>query len=508
MSTARGSMPDVRPPSAAMQCGRFVATIPATVAAQAAASGPSALLPSVGNTRPLAGNTSGGIDCAGGGAAVRGGLRRMRHLLGEQMLRWLLAAVCCGMCTDLRGSEPAAEGQAFALHDGQRIVFFGDSITQQGLYVTYAHAYLLTRFPAWDIEIINHGISSETLSGTSEPDHDPPRPHALVRFTRDVAAWQPDVVVACFGMNDGNYHPLDEERFARFRQGVRRLWALVQTETHARLVLLTPPPFDPYRRTASDPRARTFGYKFPAVDYDQVLAAYSRWLVGLADEPDAPLIVDVHSAIHHVLAERRKGEVSFTVSPDAVHPNATGHWLMAQELLLAWRAPAQAGEVAIDAAAGRVTCGDATLVACHPARVEFTWRAPLPLPHDADWDEQTLEIAQTQRLLNRYLLRITGLAEGRYRLSAASRLVGVFDHQQLHAGLELGRHQEFPTVAVAQDVLARLRDLHTRRYAAWRQSLEEGSNGQQATAQPEELAAIRELCRPQPLALRLERVEE
>lgn len=410
-------------------------------------------------------------------------------------------------------AEPAADAQAFALQDGERVLFFGDSITQQGQYVTYVHAYLLTRFPKMSIEMINHGISSETLSGTSEPDHNPPRPHALARFARDVAAWQPDVVVACFGMNDGNYHPLDEERFAKYREGVRRFCMLVQQQTQARLVLLTPPPFDPYRRTASDPQARTFGYKFPAIEYDDVLAAYSRWLVELGTEPAAPLVVDVHTAIRRVVTERRTQEVSFTVSPDAVHPNATGHWLMAQELLLAWGAPALAGELWVDASSGRVLAGDGHLRHRSPGMLELVWQAPVPLPHDSDWEEAALQIAGTERLLNQYMLRVTGLSEGDYQLSAVGQQVAVYKSAELAAGVQLGRQRGFPTVETARQVLLRLRALHTKRYAAWRKGLLEAdgpggaSRSQHGAPEAEDLASIRAMCSPQPVVLRLKRLE-
>lgn len=447
------------------------------------------------------------LDLAAFRPGGRGHLCALARLWLAQLVLVVLVGGSSG--TGVQTSR-ADEPPRLFLQDGQRVVFFGDSITQQGQYVTYVHAYLLTRFAEQSFEIINHGISSETLSGTSEPDHDPPRPHALARFARDVAGWKPDVVVACFGMNDGNYHPLDEQRFARYREGVRRLCTLVREQTHARLVLLTPPPFDPYRRTAADPQARTFGYKFPAIDYDDVLAAYSRWLVSLRSEPQAPLVVDVHSAIHRVLAERRKAEVSFTVSPDAVHPNATGHWLMAQELLVAWNAPALAGALWVDAQAGAVRAGEAQLRQQDPAMLELIWKAPLPLPHDKEWDEAALQIAGTERLLNRYELRITGLPAGAYRLRADGRPVAVYQAAELEAGVALGRQPQFPTVAAADEVLERLRALHARRYAAWRQHLLEGDAidaDKAACHEAEELAAIRALCRPRPLVIRLERLE-
>jgi len=112
----------------------------------------------------------------------------------------------------------------------------------------------MTRFPDRVFDVVNRGKSSETLSGTSEADHDPPRPNALDRFATDVAALKPQVIVACFGMNDGNYAPFDQERFKKYQAGVRRLMERSRQEAEATLVLLTPPAYDPYRRCPLDPQ--------------------------------------------------------------------------------------------------------------------------------------------------------------------------------------------------------------------------------------------------------------
>src|SRR4030095_2911194 len=85
----------------------------------------------------------------------------------------------------------------FYLKGGETIVFLGDSITQGGLYVEYIEAYLATRFPEKRFRVVYAGLSSETVSGTSEPDHSPPRPCVHDRFTRDAASQDPDVIVAC-----------------------------------------------------------------------------------------------------------------------------------------------------------------------------------------------------------------------------------------------------------------------------------------------------------------------
>ncbi len=99
----------------------------------------------------------------------------------------------------------AQAGEPFLLRDGQRIVFLGDSITNAGGYVQYVEAYLLARFPDQKFELINLGLPSETVTGLSEPEHPFPRPDAHERLERALLKTKPDVVVICYGMNDGIY---------------------------------------------------------------------------------------------------------------------------------------------------------------------------------------------------------------------------------------------------------------------------------------------------------------
>ena len=42
----------------------------------------------------------------------------------------------------------------FFVHDGDRVVFLGDSITEQRLYTTYIEAYALTRYPNWKLTFL------------------------------------------------------------------------------------------------------------------------------------------------------------------------------------------------------------------------------------------------------------------------------------------------------------------------------------------------------------------
>ncbi|HEY2911579.1 MAG TPA: lipolytic enzyme, partial [Gemmataceae bacterium] len=109
--------------------------------------------------------------------------------------------------------------------DHNRIVFLGDSNTFAGRFIAYLEAYTRLRHPDRQLELINLGLPSETVSGLSEPDHPYPRPNVHSRLAAALAKTKPNVVVACYGMNDGIYYPFDEERFRKYQDGFRKLIA-------------------------------------------------------------------------------------------------------------------------------------------------------------------------------------------------------------------------------------------------------------------------------------------
>ena len=208
--------------------------------------------------------------------------------------------------------SPAGEIDALA---GKRTVFLGDSITQGGLYVSYTAYYLNRLFPQKDFDIIGLGLSSETLSGLSEEGHAGgkfPRPCLSERLERVLEKAKPEVVFACYGINDGIYMPLDENRFDAFRNGVTKLISRCKQAGVEKIFLVTTPIFD---APPDD-----------APKYDAVMAAYAAWQVSL-EIPDAH-VIDLHTAMRKARDERKE-----PFSKDRIHPGDEGHLLMAKTIL-------------------------------------------------------------------------------------------------------------------------------------------------------------------------------
>jgi lysophospholipase L1-like esterase len=213
----------------------------------------------------------------------------------------------------------------------QKILWLGDSITQAGDYVTIIEYYLEKQYTTSHFDFVSIGLASETVSCLSEKDHPFPRPCLSERLQRALDLVHPQVVIACYGMNDGIYHPQSPERMAAFQKGIQNLITTVRAKG-ARLILLTPPPFDRVAITTSlDEHAPDFSYKAPYEKYDDVLGDYATW--EKTQQAADVIVVDLHTPIDAYLAKQRATDPKFSFTQDGIHPDLPGHLLMARTLL-------------------------------------------------------------------------------------------------------------------------------------------------------------------------------
>src|SRR5437667_1654332 len=107
---------------------------------------------------------------------------------------------------------PAADSSQFYLRDHDRVVFYGDSITDQRLYTTFIESYVVTRFPKLDLRFIHSGWGGDRVTGGGGGPID-------TRLERDVFAYHPTVLTIMLGMNDASYRAFDEAIFATYSKG-------------------------------------------------------------------------------------------------------------------------------------------------------------------------------------------------------------------------------------------------------------------------------------------------
>ena len=256
-------------------------------------------------------------------------------LAGSHMLSIRILFICSilSICSFSPAQAESDLGKRFL--DAKRIVCLGDSITFQGHYVTLLDCRLRMHAHGQSPEIINLGLPSETACGLTEPDHPFPRPSVHERLARILKQTKPDIVVACYGMNDGIYHPFSDERFTKYQVGIQQLLDNCRL-AGATTVLLTPPPFDrlPGEKAGrlKAQNAQEFGWKYIYENYDEdVMAKYADWIL----TTNADYKIDIRSPIHAYVNAKRKTNDGFVMSGDGVHINDEGHSIIASAIIRA-----------------------------------------------------------------------------------------------------------------------------------------------------------------------------
>ena len=328
--------------------------------------------------------------------------------------------------------SPAAPGDPpapFALRDGDRVVFYGDSITQEGGYGRFVEEYVRTRFPRWEVRFYNAGVGGDTVrGGWAGP--------VEVRLERDVIALRPTLVTIMLGMNDGGYKPFDPQTLATFGDGYRALVAkLRQALPGVRITFIRSSPFDDVARPPQF-----------APGYDDALRRLGCYVTSLGAKEGAT-VVDFRDPVNAGVASVLKDDAALArqVVPDRVHPGPAGHMVMGATLLRAWAAPALVTRVEIDAAGRRLVAASNTeasgLVAAGGGLAWTQIDRALPLP--LSYEDATVELAQKAgadlESLDQQVLVVSGLAPGRYELKIDGQAVGAFTDAELARGANLAR---------------------------------------------------------------------
>lgn len=316
----------------------------------------------------------------------------------------LLGILCCiviGFCTAAH-AEPL-----FKAND--RIVFYGDSITQQKLYTRYIQQYLLCRYPEMKLTFINAGWSGDTAPGGAN------------RLERDVLALNPTLVTIFFGMNDGRYRTPDQGVTNTFKSGLDKVVASLKAKG-VRVVVFSPGCVDEDRRK------------------NLADAGYNKTLEGLATaaedvaKKNEVTYGDVFHPMLDFQTKQKAKDSKFTMIPDAVHPNAAGHLVMAQIMLKILGAEPMPAYGTLNVADGKTT--ELQLLSKTDSQwvVEVSGYAPF-------WIEPgSREVAAECGMLDfaTPTLAIKGLGDKPYNvLNAKNQPLGRYSASDLDAGITL-----------------------------------------------------------------------
>lgn len=203
-----------------------------------------------------------------------------------------------------------------------RIVITGDSVTDCGRarpvgcrntglgngYAFFVDTALSAMYPEQKIWIDNTGISGNTSRALQS------------RFDDDVLSRKPDVLTIMIGINDiwrhfdiGSHFPEDVKLLDihHYESNIRKMIEKALS-TDCKIVLITPYFLEPNK---NDPIRKMCD------EYNAVLKKLS--------EEYGTYYCDVQGAFDEFM----KKESSYLLSNDRVHPNAAGHYIIANELL-------------------------------------------------------------------------------------------------------------------------------------------------------------------------------
>lgn len=342
-------------------------------------------------------------------------------------MKRLLTCVLCLLLTTFSAAR-AEDANDFFFKPGDRVLFLGDSITEQYQYSTDIELYLTTRFPKWNCSFLNAGISGDTATGGAG------------RFASHVLAEKPTAITINFGMNDGGYGAFDQNRNNGYVQNTEKMLQAAKAAS-VRVALCSPNAVD-----------RRIQERFKL--YLETQKQFYEPLAGLAAKHGASF-VDQYAITRGELERMEKDEAK-TVIPfgDGFHTSPNGGLMMAHAILTGLKAPALVSDVTLDAATKATKAQACTVSNTEVAVDEVAFDRldeALPLPIHKDW-VSLLPYLNDLKDLNWYGLKVTGLAEGNYKLLIDGSEVGKYSAAQLASGVNVGNVTTGPIHDHAQKV--------------------------------------------------------
>ncbi len=373
----------------------------------------------------------------------------------------------CWMAAALFLGSARAE---FQIRNGDRVVFLGDSITEQRLYTTYVEAYATTRNPGWRLQFRNVGWGGDTswLRQRAHPDEGQlfrsEGADLAQRVTdavekglgRDVLPLKPTFVTVKFGMNDHSYQKFRPDIFRAYTNSQAQI-ASVLSKHGARVTFLTPQPIEERR---------------PDPDQDDRNASLRRFSDGLGEVARATGsgYVDQFAPFMKLMLDARSADPkAFIGGGDAVHPGPSGQTLMAWAVLKGLGATPMVASADIDVGSKSVkaVACQVTGVTVNGSTLAFDRRdGSLPMPIDAR-AEDALKRAPILEDLSRLMLVVSGLPAGEYEVLIDDQPVAKVDAATLAKGWNYS-NVAGPITRQAREVLAAIFGKNDRYFARWR----------------------------------------
>jgi lysophospholipase L1-like esterase len=335
---------------------------------------------------------------------------------------FLLACLCLDGC---QMHAIAQQNAAFQLHSGDRVVFYGDSITAQRLYTADVEEFMITRYPGMDVEFFNAGVPGDTVYGGYAGD-------TTKRLQRDVFPHKPTMVTIMLGMNDPGYVPFDAHIFDIYKAGYKSLVDQINAgQPGVRLTLIVPTPYD----------EATHGTEFPGLG--ETVQQYGGHVADYGRQASYP-VADFYAPMMSLLRKTKQDNPSFAsiIIPDRIHPGDMAHWVMAETLMRRWGATSVVSRVRLDANKAFATLTDnADVSAVKQSATGLRWTCleralPLPIPANEPMAQFIFREADLGSM-DEEMLTVLGLPAEHYELQIDGKVIATLSRADLEKGVNL-----------------------------------------------------------------------
>jgi lysophospholipase L1-like esterase len=210
----------------------------------------------------------------------------------------------------------------FKPRPGDRIAFFGDSLTKANIYPTILELHYRIMHPEMGLSFAQFGKDGDSSLG------------AQSRIDTELVPFNPTVVVVFFGINDNFYRspwelPETQQGYTDFQANYTHLLDLLnQKLPNARLVLVT--------TTVIDPQVipPNFG-GYDQAGTNDVLSHFSEFIYQAGRARQLP-VVDVFHPMLRAMQIGRAQNPPFVINADGVHPTTAGYYYLATAFLEQW----------------------------------------------------------------------------------------------------------------------------------------------------------------------------
>lgn len=321
--------------------------------------------------------------------------------------------------------------------NGDKVIFAGNSITENGFYIMYIWQYYMLHFPERKITMLNGGVGGDVAG------------QILDRLDDDILAKKPTVVALTFGMNDSRYFeynnkPEDElrkEAVATSYASYLKIEKKLQAVPGMQKIIMASSPYD---GTVTGPKDNFHGKPktmLEIADFQEVAAKNNNWG-----------FVDLMRPMTVINEREQKKDPKFTLTgTDRIHPGNAGHFAMAWLFLKAQGLTGTVvADVDINATKGKLVKAlnsKVTNLKSTTTKLSFDYKAnSLPFPTDTIsrvWEStqkqsDALKVIPFEDEFNKELLTVTGLKpNNQYILSIDGQKINQWNGAAFAKGINL-----------------------------------------------------------------------